>query len=145
MIYSGLGKSFYAVVTARFVNRFGDFVRFLLVLFLSIKLGLSDKAVGLVSTLVFAFTFSGQALSAFLSDRISRSSLLPLFQFLIAVCYLLVLPFMGKSNIAVISLILLSSVFRGAAFPITNALVSDLVTEDRRGEAYSLLYLVTNI
>ena len=90
-------------------------------------------------------SYRNRTLSAFLSDRISRSSLLPLFQFLIAVCYLLVLPFMGKSNIAVISLILLSSVFRGAAFPITNALVSDLVTEDRRGEAYSLLYLVTNI
>ena len=145
MIYSGLGKGFYAVVTARFVNRFGDFVHFLLVLFLSIKLGLSDRAVGLVSTLVFIFTFSGQALSAFLADRISRSYLLPLFQLLIAICYLLILPFIGISNIAVIALILVSSIFRGAAFPITNALVSDLVKEDRRRDAYSLLYLVTNI
>lgn len=144
MIYKGFDKSFYAVVTARFVNRFGDFVRFLLVLILSVSLGLSDKEVGAVSSLSFAATLLGQVLSGVLSDRFSRSRLLPLFQCLIAACYLSIIPLIGISSRMVIGLMLLSSVFRGAVFPITNALASDLVSDSRRREAYSLLYLVTN-
>ncbi len=146
MIYQGLGKSFYAVVAARFVNRFGDFVYFLLVMLLSIKLGLDERLVGIVSTINFLFALFGQLFGGVVSDRFSRSRLLPLFQILIAVSYLLAMPFLSPMNRnAVIALILTSSFFRGAVYPITNALTADLVIESKRGEAYSLLYLITNV
>jgi len=145
MIYQGLGKSFYAVVAARFVNRFGDFVYFLLVMLLSIKLGLDERLVGIVSTINFLSALFGQLFGGFISDRLSRSRLLPLFQFLVASCYLIAIPFLSPINRdAVIALILLSSFFRGAVYPMTNALTADLVGEDKRNEAYSLLYLITN-
>lgn len=146
MVYQGLGKSFYAVVAARFVNRFGDFVYFLLVMLLSIKLGLDEKVVGIVSTINFLCTLLGQLSGGILSDRFSRSRLLPLFQLLIAVSYILAIPFLAPVNKdAVIALVLISSFFRGAVYPVTNALTADIVARNKRNEAYSLLYLITNV
>ncbi len=146
-LYKGLGRAMYLVALTRCINRFGDFVEIVLVLILSVKLSLEARTVGYLTTAVYVLRFFGQMSSGWLSDKIPRKRILPVLQLSVAATYLCCCYFIANDNIrAIVICILLSSPFRGGTQPVTNAMTADVVQDDKRmGDAFSLLYLLTNV
>ncbi len=141
--YMGLDRSIYVLFAARIVNRMGDFVQLFLVLFLTTRLGFDEAAAGRFIMMTGIMNGFGILLGGYLSDRINRKVVLVFCQTVLAVSYLICgfLPI----SMTVPWLIFFSSAFRGATWPVTNAMVTDLTEGLERKRAFSLLYLGTNI
>jgi len=141
--YMGLDRSIYVLFAARIVNRMGDFVQLFLVFYLTTRLGFDEAAAGRFIMLTGVMNGFGILLGGYLSDRINRKVVLVFCQVVLAVSYLICgfLPI----SMAVPWLIFVSSSFRGATWPVTNAMVTDLTEGLERKRAFSLLYLGTNI
>lgn len=144
--YRSLDRNIHILFVARIVNRFGDFVQMLLVLILTVSIGMEEHRAGLFSTFTILASSLGQLAGGFLADRYPRKHVMVTCQLTVAVFYLASSILIGTAPLAVAYLILLSSPFRGATWPISNALVADFSHgEMERARAYSLLYLGSNI
>jgi len=141
--YAGLKRSVYILFTARIVNRMGDFVQLFLVLYLTSRLGYDEAAAGRFIMMTGVMNGFGVVAGGFFSDRFSRKSVLIVCQTVLAFSYI-ACGFLPVS-MAVPWLIFFSSPFRGATWPVTNAMVTDLTEGPERKKAFSLLYLGTNI
>ncbi len=141
--YSGLDRSIYVLFIARVVNRIGDFVQLFLVLYLTSRMGFTEGAAGRFLMGAAAMNAIGVILGGVLSDRYNRKVVLIGCQLLFAAFYIAC----GFYTDSMVSpwLILISSIFRGATWPSTNAMVIDLTDGENRRRAFSLLYLGTNI
>lgn len=141
--YMGLDRSIYVLFAARIVNRMGDFVQLFLVFYLTTRLGFDEAAAGRFIMLTGLMNGVGILLGGYFSDRINRKTVLVFCQTVLAVSYLICgfLPI----SMAVPWLIFISSSFRGATWPVTTAMVTDLTEDMERKRAFSLLYLGTNI
>ncbi len=141
--YTGLDRSIYVLFIARIVNRMGDFVNLFLVLYLTTRMGFSEGAAGRFLMVAGVMNGVGVLLGGTLSDHFNRKFVLVSCQLLFAAFYI-ACGFYTTSMVAP-WLILVSSIFRGATWPATNAMVIDLTEGDKRAKAFSLLYLGTNI
>jgi MFS family permease len=141
--YKGLNRSIYVLFAARVVNRIGDFVQLFLVLFLTQRMGFSESAAGRFLMLTGAVNALGMIIGGYAADRYNRKRVLVFSQSMIALFYLLC----GFYTHSMVTpwLISISSIFRGATRPVTDALVIDLSSGLNRKKAFSLLYLGTNI
>lgn len=141
--YSGLPRSIYIVFFARIINSMGSFVHPFLTLFLTINLGLGAETVALFLMMAALASIPGSIIGGKLSDHIGRKKIIIVFQGLAALC-LIPCAFLGKS-IIIPYLLILSSLFGGAAQPPNSAMMADLTNTKNRKAAYSLLYLGINI
>lgn len=145
-LYRGLDRSVYVLFFARMINRFGDFVQMLLVLILTSRLGMNEAMAGVLVTAVVFATSIGKFLGGLVADRLSRKGVLAACQLVVAVCYAACGAFFLSDLPSFVPwLILISSPFRGATWPVNNSLVADFTSDEDRGRAYSLLYLGTNM
>ncbi len=107
--YRGLPRSMYIVFLAQIINRFGDFVRPFLTLFLTKNLGFTNSAAGAAVMAVTLATIPGAFLGGRLSDQIGRKKSYFIFQgtagLLILAC-----AFVEKPSILV-ALLVLSAFF----------------------------------
>ena len=142
-LYGGLDPGVYVLFVARIVNRMGDFVQLFLVLYLTGRLGFSESAAGRFVSLTGILMGFGVLLGGSLADRLGRKRILLFCQTIVIVAYGACgfLP----GTMAIPWIIFLSSIFRGATWPVTNAMVTDLTDSSTRQKAFSLLYLGTNI
>lgn len=141
--YRGLHTSVYVLFAARIVNRMGDFVRFFLVLYLTTRLGFSEERAGIFIMLTAVVNGLGILAGGILADRFSRTRVMVICQLTFAASFA-VCGFLPVSP-WVPWIIFLSSGFRGATWPVSSAMVTDLTEGDDRRKAFSLLYLGTNI
>lgn len=141
--YRGLHASVYVLFAARIVNRMGDFVRFFLVLYLTTRLGFSEESAGRFIMLTALVNGLGILAGGVLADRFSRTRVMVVCQLTFAASFA-VCGFLPVSA-WVPWIIFLSSGFRGATWPVSSAMVTDLTEGDDRRKAFSLLYLGTNI
>ncbi len=141
--YSGLNRSIYILFAARVVNRIGDFVQLFLVLYLTQTIGFSESEAGRFIMMAGMMHGLGVLLGGHMADRFSRKHVLVFCQAVFALCYLAC--GFCTTSMAVPWLIFFSSAFRGATWPVTNAMVVDLTEGEERKKAFSLLYLGTNI
>jgi len=141
--YSGLPRSIYIVFFARIINSMGSFVHPFLTLFLTINLGLGAETVALFLMMAALASIPGSIIGGKLADHIGRKKIIIVFQGLAALC-LIPCAFLGKS-IIIPYLLILSSLFGGAAQPPNSAMMADLTNTKNRKAAYSLLYLGINI
>lgn len=145
-LYRGLGRGVYTLALARMVNRFGDFVQLLLVLILTLKVGLAPAQVGIVTSISYFTTLLGQVGGGYAGDKVARKVLLPICQVFMALIYIAcAFCYHGDDFTAVIILILVSGIFRGSTAPLSNAMIADLSSAEKRPAAFSLLYVATNI
>ncbi|MFA6846359.1 MAG: MFS transporter [Sphaerochaetaceae bacterium] len=144
--YKNLNPSVYYLFAARLINRMGDFVQFLLVLLLTVKLGMGNTTVSLVVTAMMVATCIGQLLGGIIADRICRKYVLLACQFAVSFAYMLCAILFATNQYHWVPLaIIVSSPFRGATAPVSNALVADFSEPQDRSKSFSLLYLGTNI
>lgn len=144
--YRGLDRNIHILFIARIINRFGDFVQMLLVLILTLRMGLDEATAGLIVTCTVLAAGLGQLFGGMVADRIPRKRVMVYCQLAVAACYIGCGLFTDRGHTAVPLLILLSSPFRGATWPVSNALVADFSHgEAERARAFSLLYLGSNI
>lgn len=144
--YHGLDRNIHILFVARIINRFGDFVQMLLVLILTLRMGLDEATAGLIVTSTVLASGLGQLFGGMAADRIPRKRVMVYCQLAVAACYLACGYFTDQGQLAIPLLILISSPFRGATWPVSNALVADFSHgEAERARAFSLLYLGSNI
>jgi MFS family permease len=141
--YRGLDRSIYILFFARIVNRMGDFVQLFLVLYLTGRLGFSEQEAGRFIMFTGVMNGLGVVAGGAFADRFSRRSVLLTCQAVLAGAY--ILCGFQPVSMTVPWLIFFSSLFRGATWPVTNAMVTDLSEGEERKKAFSLLYLGTNV
>ncbi|KXG78628.1 MDR family MFS transporter [Thermotalea metallivorans] len=141
--YKNLPSSIFVIFFARVVNSAGHFVMPLMAIFLSDKLGFSTQKTGFFMMLASLGYVPGSFIGGKLADHVGRKKTFILFQALAAFSFI-PCAFLGNSQI-IPWLLVLSTVFGGAASPANGAMVADLTKSENRKEAYSLLYLGHNL
>jgi MFS family permease len=144
MLYSKLPKSIWALAGIDLINGMGSFVFPFLALFLTVKLGYSASYAGTFILLSLAMYAPGSLFSSRLADKMSRKTIMVLFQLLCGVAMIVCGLLMSYKEI-VPYFILLIFLFDGASDPARQAIYADHTTLDNRKEAFSLFYLAHNI
>lgn len=144
--YRSLDKSIHILFFARIINRFGDFVQMLLVLILTVSIGMEEHQAGLFTTMTVVATILGQLGGGFVADKYPRKYVMVACQTIVAVLYVFSGLLIDTAPMTVAYIILISSPFRGATWPVSHALIADYSHgEMERARAFSLLYLGSNI
>lgn len=145
--FHGVDTSIHILFWARIVNRTGDFVQMLLVLILTVHAGMDELQAGFFVTMTLVASSVGQLLVGPLADKHPRVLMFIACQMAVAIFHTVSgLFIVGGQYAALPYLIMLSSPFRGATWPLSNALVADFSSgEEQRARAFSLLYLGSNI
>lgn len=141
--YSGLPKSLYILFFARIINSMGNFVFPFLTLFLTDKIGVGTTEAGFYMMLVATAYVPGSLIGGKITDHIGRKKVFITFQALAAISFI-PCAFLGNSML-IPWLLIAATFFNGAAQPATSAMMADLTTPENRKQAFSLLYLGTNI
>lgn len=142
-IYRGLPRSVYVLFIVRVVSAMGNFVYPFLTFFLTEQLGFGAEEAGKFFMASAIFQGAGMVAGGKLTDHVGRKKLLLIFMGMSALCFA-PCPFLGYSvNIAY--LLILAGFFMGAAQPVNTAMLSDLTGRENRSQAFSLLYMGTNI
>ena len=142
-LYGNLPRSVYFLFVARIINRFGDFVRFFLTLYLTRILQMDEKTTGLIVTLSAVAIMLGSLGGGKLGDSIGHKPVMLLSQCISASILFVCGFFLFHSMLT--SLLIASQLFLGAIRPVSQALLIDLTPPERRQQAFSLLYLGINI
>ena len=144
--YRSLDRNIHILFVARIINRFGDFLQMLLVLILTLSIGMEEHRAGFFVTLTVLASIAGQLVGGFAADRHPRKHVMVVCQMAVAICYGACALLIESAPLVVAYLILFSSPFRGATWPVSHALVADFSHgEMERARAFSLLYLGSNI
>jgi len=141
--YQNVPSKVFIIFFARMVNSAGHFVMPFMTFFLSDKLGFSAQVTGFFMMLAAVAYVPGSFIGGKLADHMGRKTIYILFQSLAALSFI-PCAFIGVSPI-IPWLLILSSVFGGAAGPANGAMVADLTNSSNRKESYSLLYLGYNL
>jgi MFS family permease len=142
-LYRGLPKEIYLLFAVRVVNTVGSFVMPLIAMILTEKIGLSSADAGSFTTLVCLTQAPCLLIGGKLIDVFGRRRMILLFNTLGALSYMacaLVAP--GR---AMAALILLASDFYVFSWPAFDAVTADVAEGDARKQAFSFLYLGTNL
>ena len=138
-----LPREIYALFVVRLVVSAGAFVGPFLAMMLTMKMGYNDASAGVFMAFLSVLSALGLAVGGKLGDSFNRAATLRTLQFasaaIFALCALLgfnrFTPFVIAAGMATLS----------GTWPVINALVADLAPENRRKEAFSLLYWGNNI
>jgi MFS family permease len=141
--YRGLPREAYVLFFARMVNSLGNFVRPLLTLLLTERLGMGQAEAGFFVMLASLMYVPGSVISGRLADRVGRKKVFCVF-WVLAVLSLVPCAFLGASP-AVVWLLILNAFLSGAGWPVLTAMVTDLTNRDNRARVFSLLYFGNNI
>jgi len=141
--YLKLPRPVYILFFARIINGIGSFVYPLLAILLTLKLGFAEDAAGRITTVAVAVGGIGLLIGGKLSDKFGRKKILIIASLLGASCFI-VCAFLGTSQIIPYFLIA-GNFFSLMQFPAITAMVTDKTTRVNRQNAFSLLYLGTNI
>jgi MFS family permease len=141
--YRGLPKAVYVIFVAQIINRFGDFVRPFLTLFLTSQFHYSIAYTGTIVMLSTLVTIPGSFIGGKAADHWGRKQTYMIAQFMAGLA-LFVCTFVYRQPV-MIWLILASSFFSGAVRPIIGAMLADVLSPEDRQRGFSLSYLGINI
>ncbi|HWP69379.1 MAG TPA: MFS transporter, partial [Rectinemataceae bacterium] len=141
--FQNVPKAIWALFAVRLIIAAGNFVFPFLTLILTTRLGWPADKAGLFLTAMQAAALPGLLLGGKLSDNVGRKKIIVacqvvaagLFFTCLAIGFKPILPF----------LIAGASVALSMTWPVSSALVADLVPPEKRKSAYSLLYWGNNL
>lgn len=142
-VYQGLPRPLYVLFLATVINSAGMFVFPFLTLYLTGRLGLSQKETGTFLMLVSLAYIPSNYIGGKIADRFGRKRLMVISQIISGLLYVPCgFPGIGK---AVRWFILASVIFDGLTDPARSAMMTDLTTPENRRPAFSLAYLGHNL
>jgi MFS family permease len=141
--YFNLPRSIYILFLARIINSIGSFVYPLLAILLTSKLGFNEEVSGRITTIAITAGGLGMLIGGKLADKFGRKKIMVISSLLGAVSFI-ICAFLGTSR-NIVFVIIAGSFFSIAQWPILNAMVTDQTGKNNRQNAFSLMYLGTNI
>lgn len=142
-VYRGLPQSLYILFGATVINSVGMFVFPFLTLYLTSRLGMSQKEAGLFIMMVNIAYIPANFIGGKIADTFGRKKLMVIAQIISGLLYI---P-CGFSGIGgnVRWFLLASVFFDGLTDPARTAMMTDLTTPETRRPAFSLTYLGHNL
>lgn len=142
-IFGGLPRAFWALLAGMFVTRAGSFVLPLLFVYLSEVRKLPLETAGAITSLYGFGSLLGNLIGGVTADRFGRRWTMLCALVLGAGCLLVMgmVETTWQLGVATFATALTSEAFR----PASQALVSDVVPEERRLQAFNLLYWAINL
>jgi MFS family permease len=142
--YREYRRSFWILVGATFIDRLGGSLLFpFFALYITEKFNVGMTEVGVLFALFSLSSFIGSFLGGALTDRLGRRRML-IFGLLASSFSTLLMGFIDSLQ-AFYVLALLSGVFTDVAGPAHQAMVADLVPEQKRAEGYGILRVAFNL
>jgi len=143
-IYREYRRSFWMLVFVTFVDRLGGALLFpFFALYITDKFKVGMTEVGVLFMLFSVSSFVGSVLGGALTDRVGRKSML-IFSLLASSFSTLAMGFV-ESLQAFYVLALVSGVFTDVGGPAHQAMVADLLPENRRAQGYGIIRVGFNL
>lgn len=143
-IYREYRRSFWVLVGATFIDRLGGSLLFpFFGLYITRKFGVGMTEVGVLFLLFSLSAFVGNFLGGALTDRIGRRTML-IFGLLASSFSTLLMGFVESLEVFYV-LALVSGIFTDVAGPAHQAMVADLVPENKRAEGFGILRVAFNL
>jgi len=142
--YSSFPRTFWTVVGARFIDRVGGWLLYpFITLYVTSKFGVNMIDIGWVFTLLTATSIISITLGGAMTDRIGRKKII-LFG-LFASAFIAVPLGLTNSWMIFLLLIFMSGLLGNFAGPAYNAMLADILPEEKRAEGFSILYVSANL
>lgn len=141
--YRGLPRNVYVLFCVQIINRFGDFVVPFLTLLLTEKLKFSFGLTGIIVTTASLIGIPASFIGGRLADQFGRRTSYLIGQ-TVAACCILACGFINSPMVVVV-LLICSAFFNGFVRPSISAIITDVLTPEKRQTGQSLSYLGTNI
>lgn len=143
-IYAEYPRPFWTLVTVTFIDRLGGALLFpFFALYITSKFGVGMTEVGILFALFSLSSFIGVLLGGALSDRIGRKGMV-IFS-LVSTSMSSVIMGLVDSLTAFFVLALIVGIFTDAGHPANQAMVADLLPEEKRAEGFGIIRVVFNL
>ncbi len=143
-LYREYRRSFWSLVGASFIDRLGGSLLFpFFALYITEKFKVGMTEVGVLFALFSISSFVGSFLGGALTDRVGRRRML-IFGLLASSFSTLLMGFIDSLQVFYV-LALISGIFTDVAGPAHQAMVADLVPEQKRAEGYGILRVSFNL
>jgi MFS family permease len=143
-VYHEFPRPFWTLVAATFIDRVGGALLFpFFALYITKRFGVGMTEVGVLFALWSASAFVGSVLGGALTDRLGRKGML-IFGLLSTSLSSLIMGFVDSLE-AFYTLALLVGVFTEAGGPAHQAMVADLLPEEKRAQGYGIIRVAFNL
>ena len=143
-VYREYRRSFWVLVGATFIDRLGGSLLFpFFGLYITKKFNVGFTEVGVLFALFSVSSFVGSFLGGALTDRVGRKTML-IFGLLASSFSTLAMGFVESLQVFYV-LALVSGIFTDVAGPAHQAMVADLLPENKRAEGYGIIRVGFNL
>lgn len=143
-VYGEYPKQFWTLILATFIDRLGGALLFpFFTLYITRKFGVSMTGVGVLFGLFATSSMVGGMLGGAISDRLGRKGML-IFGLVVSAMSSLVMGLVNSFELF-FATTLFVGVFANMGGPAQQAMVADLLPEDKRAQGYGILRVVANL
>ncbi len=143
-VYNDYPNQFWLVVGASFIDRLGGAMLFpFFTLYLTRKFGINMTTVGVIFMAFSLSSFLGSMVGGALTDRLGRKRML-LFGLVMSALTSLLMGVLNDITLFVLAAVLVG-VMADAAGPAQQALVADLLPEEKRASGFGILRVIFNL
>jgi len=143
-IYQEYPRQFWILILAVFIDRVGGAILFpFLTLYVTRRFAVGMTEVGVLFGLYSIASIGGSMFGGALTDRVGRKSML-LFGLVTSALTNLVLGFVGSFEMFFV-VVLFVGLFANAGGPAGQAMVADLLPEEKRAQGFGILRVVANL
>jgi MFS family permease len=141
--YAEYPQTFWTLVIVTFIDRLGGFLLFpFFALYITKKFNVGMTEVGILFALFAGSSFIGSFLGGALTDRIGRRSMI-IFSLLTSAFSTLAMGFVDSLQ-AFYIIATVSGIFTDTGGPAYNAIVGDLLPEEKRAQGFGVLRVALN-
>jgi len=142
--YAEYPKTFWTLVMVTFIDKLGGFLLFpFFALYITKKFDVGMTQVGILFALFSLSSFIGSFIGGALTDRMGRRSMI-IFSLLTSAFSTLAMGFVNSLE-AFYVIAIVSGIFTDTGGPAYNAIVGDLLPEERRATGFGILRVAFNV
>jgi len=142
--YAEYPKTFWTLVVVTFIDKLGSFLLFpFFALYITRKFNVGMTEVGILFALFAGSSFIGSFLGGALTDRLGRRSMI-IFSLLTSAFSTLAMGFVDSLQ-AFYIIAMVSGIFTDTGGPAYNAIVGDLLPEEKRAQGFGVLRVALNV
>ena len=142
--YAEYPRTFWTLVVVTFIDKLGGFLLFpFFALYITKKFDVGMTEVGILFALFSISSFFGSFIGGALTDRIGRRSMI-IFSLLTSAFSTLAMGFVSSLQ-AFYVIAIVSGIFTDTGGPAYNALVGDLLPEEKRATGFGILRVAFNV